>query len=431
MNDSGFISVADLTPVVAVLRNFGLTVDLTQPTDPPLSTPPFIDVTGDDVAAVSDLLAVVTPLRAGIGLPAPVLEGGLANDTGTPGDGVTSNPAIAGRITANLAPETRLVGRLDDGPFFLIDLGPTGSFLHTPSLPQDGSADGPHTYHLFAQTAGGEVATVDVSFTFEAAPDDSIRLAEESEFVVEETRRIELGQTAGSRTLRFDIDAAFDTADAAAAIEDTLLVYVVDPNDRGNTLLDRGENGTALFALSGDQAEFPRGLVAFDGGTVEIDLTDLGHLFEAELVLQLINSDDDEGTEIVVGPFVNEVDLLGAANPRSLTAAHGAAIGPALDLAGLSPAPDISVELANVRLSEAGRYAAELRVRNDGAATGRTVAVVFPGLPEGVTRLIRQGVRQWKLKLPSRLVTIDLITHRPPDDDSSGSRRRPLGSRRS
>jgi hypothetical protein len=60
---------------------------------------------------------------------------------------------------------------------------------------------------------------------------------------------VELGQTAGSRTLRFQVDAEFDSTDTTAASDDQLLVYLIDPTDPTQTLLDRGEPGTAIFSL--------------------------------------------------------------------------------------------------------------------------------------------------------------------------------------
>src|SRR5690606_9126285 len=89
---------------------------------------------------------------------------------------------------------------------------------------------------------------------------------------------IGLGGESGTRTYRFDIDATFNPASLPSAVQDTLAVYLVDPQDPTHTLLDRGEQGTALFMLSRSQAEFASGPVRYAGSTVELDLTGLeGH----------------------------------------------------------------------------------------------------------------------------------------------------------
>ncbi|MBW3596793.1 MAG: hypothetical protein KY475_05895, partial [Planctomycetes bacterium] len=308
VDDSGFISLSDLQQVVTHLRTFGIEHDLTQAIDPPLTTPPFVDVNGDDVAALNDLLLVVAPLRDGAGLLAPTIQAALANDDGTPGDGVSSDATIAGAVSENLTPETRLVGRLDGGSIFLIQLGGDGAFSFDPGLPNDGSADGPHTLELIAQTQGGAVATFDVPFTLETSlPEGTISLSEGEQFLVQAEELVELGQDEGRRTLRIDVDARFDSSDTSAVVEDTLLVFL-ESADFPGTLLDRGEDGTSLFALSGAQADFPLGPVRFDGSTLEIDVTDA---FDDEglLVFKLLNFDGDNGSRVNVRVLSNEIDL--------------------------------------------------------------------------------------------------------------------------
>jgi len=84
---------------------------------------------------------------------------------------------------------------------------------------------------------------------------------------------IGLGQDAGSRTYRVQIDSMFDTTDQTPALEDLLAVYLVDELDPTTTILDRGTPGTALFTLAGADAEYVPGGVRWDGSILEIDLT--------------------------------------------------------------------------------------------------------------------------------------------------------------
>jgi hypothetical protein len=73
------------------------------------------------------------------------------------------------------------------------------------------------------------------------------------------------GKTEGSRTLRFAVDAAFDNSDATTHSQDQLAVYLVDPNDTSQTLLDGGQLGTPVFILNGETANYIPGQVSYDG----------------------------------------------------------------------------------------------------------------------------------------------------------------------
>jgi hypothetical protein len=205
---------------------------------------------------------------------------------------------------------------------------------------------------------------------------ESPRLTDETEVV------ITVGQFDGSRTFRARVAASFDTTDQQTALEDTFAVYLVNPNNKQDTLLDRGEEGTTLFTLAGDRAEFTPGVVRWDGSILEIDLTAIGTSFEtAELRFQLLNNDSDLGSRVEITPLANEVTLDDYARVEFATDNDSAAIGGPLNLASLSTAPDIEVLVENVRLDPITlRYKADLRLRNKGAAVGRDVAAIFRGL---------------------------------------------------
>jgi hypothetical protein len=152
---SGDIRIQDLLTVIQDLRTFGNPHMLVPPAAGN-APPPFVDVSGDDVADVKDLLLVVTALREGVAFNAPALEADLANDTGAGGaDRISEDPTVSGAITQNLHVRTHLVGRIEDGPWQRISLDEDGAFSFHPSFAGDGSDDGRHTIELVAQTAGG------------------------------------------------------------------------------------------------------------------------------------------------------------------------------------------------------------------------------------------------------------------------------------
>jgi hypothetical protein len=219
------------------------------------------------------------------------------------------------------------------------------------------------------------------------ATSNTIRLEERTSFLVQDAVPVQLGPVQGSRTLSFQITPQFDTTDQTSATKDRLLVYLVDPTHPNQTLLDGGQPGTPVFMLSeGGATEFPAGLVRFNGSVVQIDATSLTTATSGLLVFQLLNGDSDTGTVVQVQNITDTVDPQGMASP--LFATHNTApvaAGPALDLTTLSPTSNVQLLVRNVHFDPAsGQYSANLQVQNNGPAFGRTVAVVFPGLPAGV-----------------------------------------------
>ena len=211
-------------------------------------------------------------------------------------------------------------------------------------------------------------------------------LGESQQIAAEQSVTITVGQTAGTRTYRLQVDANFDATDTVASSDDLLAIYLVDPQQPTTTLLDRGTPGTTLFTLSESGAEFALGRVRWDGQIVEIDLSGLTGRDTAELRLQLLNSDGDRGSRVAVRPLTNDVDAHGTSGPGLLDSTAPAAAGAAFNLTGLAEADEVHVEIENVRFSSATqRYAAELRLQNTGDSLGRSVAVAFPDLPSGVT----------------------------------------------
>ena len=197
---------------------------------------------------------------------------------------------------------------------------------------------------------------------------------------------ITLGQAVGTRSYRMKIEPKFDTTDRSSILEDLVAVYLVDPSNPTNTLLDRGTGGTAIFTLSGTKAEFATGRVQWDGSILQIDLSDFATKDTAILKLQLLNNDGDSQTSVTFQPIANEINSRGSLAAIYTETSTLVSPGAGLNLAGLTEENRATVQASNVRYAEnLKRYEAELRVATQQFSIGRNVAVAFPGLPAGVT----------------------------------------------
>lgn len=292
----------------------------------------------------------------------------------------------------------------DGQPFAPLAAGLDGRFdlpMATRSL-----AAGTHQLEVEVSDIAGNLSQVTVDFSvaqdFIAGADgtegwggiagDSAQLEERDSFLVPVPVPVDLGG-AGSRTLRFELEAQFDSASRASATGDRFLVYMVDPANQSQTLLDQGEAGTAVFSVGENGAEFAPGMVRYDGLVVEIDLTSLPALSAGLFVFQILNGDEDTGSKVRVHSLSNVLDPTGTASPVFPRQRGLAAPGEELDLPTLSVTQDVEVVVENVRFNPSnGRYTAGIRVCNLGAAIGWQVALVFPGLPVGVELLSPSGV---------------------------------------
>ena len=303
-----------------------------------------------------------------------------ANDTGTLGDQETTDEIVTFVGTAEqgatvLFPETGASTTADPAGQFAL-----GNIVLHP---------GEHVYLFEAIDLAGNKTKRSLNVT----RDVTILLDETGGFISEATFAVDLTQGTAARTISFEVDAMFDTADTTGIIEDTFLVYLVDPADPGRTLMDRGENGTALFMLAGEQAEFTPGIVGFDGSRVEINVSSVSGADEGLLVFQLINMDADNNTQIALRNVANVTDPDDAVN--TFAAPYRPVFDPAgpLDFVTLTPSPDTTATIENVRADAAtGQYIGEIRLRNEGPSVGRQLAVVFPGLPAGVTLQNASGI---------------------------------------
>lgn len=216
------------------------------------------------------------------------------------------------------------------------------------------------------------------------APNDMTIIGEGADFSTSVSQTVELGQSVGSRTVSFDLDAGFDTTDSGSTVEDIFQVHLQAPTT-GEPLLEGRASGTAVFSLAGNVAEFQPGVVRYDGSRVEIDVTSLGNLTTADLVFQFINSDSDDGSKVAIGEVTSTVDGVGTASPTLNLSTSVVAPARPMDVAGLTETTDVRLSLSNVQFNETtGDYSAELIAHNDGPAIGRQLVVLFPGLPDDV-----------------------------------------------
>jgi YD repeat-containing protein len=251
---------------------------------------------------------------------------------------------------------------------------------------------GANSFTVRVADAIGNVRELTQTFTRLESIPPAIHLAEGNTLAVETAVPVVLGQAAGTRSISFDVAAHFDRIDQTPAVEDLFLVYLVDPADRGRTLLSGDSAGTALFSLAGTSAEYTPGQVHFDGTRVTIDVTSVSGAAQGSLVFQLHNSDGDTGTTVDVTNITDTLSPAGVGGISLPMMDDRAAPGPALDPAGLTLSMEVELTVANVRFDPVtDLYSADFALRNDGPAIGRQVDAVIPGLPVGVDLVNRSG----------------------------------------
>ena len=218
-------------------------------------------------------------------------------------------------------------------------------------------------------------------------PATTFTLSESSQFATTRNVDVELGQSEGARTISFRVEPTFDRSDQNSLFSDTLAVYVVDPADPQMTLLDRGEQGTSIFTLNEDRADFVPGLVRFDGDLVTIDVTRLGTLTDGRLRFQLLNGDEDEGTSIRITDFANVTNPNALARPAFADIRLGTSPSAAqIDPASYAASQGIEILVSNVHFdSTSGNYEADLALMNSGDSLSRQVILALANLPSGVT----------------------------------------------
>lgn len=290
---------------------------------------------------------------------------------------------------------------LDSGAPVPLTVGADGHFsqpLATTIL-----SAGPHQLEVDALDRAGNKLTKQLTFTvandflvgpagstgFGIKTAGSLTFQEGNSLFVQTTVPVTLG---GNRTESFQVQPSFDHVKSTPSGE-RFLVYLTDPTNSSKTLLDSGIAGSPIFALS-DQgpAQFPAGLVQFDGTTVTIDVSSLGSLTSGQLLFQLLNTEGDTGGSVQVSTPVS-TPLASAPNSAgSFAVAAAGQPGPAIDLTPLQAAGKLTVLMDGVQFdATANTYAANVRLRNDGTTTVSSAAVVLTGLPSGISVTNQSG----------------------------------------
>ncbi len=295
---------------------------------------------------------------------------------------------------------------LDGAAFYTLTTNNKGHFDN--ALSATLLADGQHTLLIQATDIAGNQTSTIVNFNIAnsnfligptatsgwgATTANSVILGEGNSSDVQTTLPVTLGQNSGSRHLQFDVTASFDTTDSASLTKDRLNVYLVDPTNPSQTLLDNGTPGTALFSLSKSGADYTPGLVRYDGKQVDIDLSSLANKTSGQLIFQLVSGDTDTGSIVRVQNITTVVNPIGVASPVFPQQTKLASAGAVLNLASMNSSSAVEVQLHDVRLDPStGRYTANAQLHNAGnAVVGRNAAVVFSNLPAGVQLLNPSG----------------------------------------
>jgi hypothetical protein len=219
------------------------------------------------------------------------------------------------------------------------------------------------------------------------------QLADNGKFSSEQLIGIELGRTTGTRIFRMEVVADFGTSSNQSILTDWFSVYLVDPRNSTETLIDRGVKGTSLFALSPRHTETAPGLSRWDGRILEIDLSSITDVEFGQLRIQLINGDSTTNSNVVVRPLSNFIDTERQPSQRSAVGNDPTLPSTEMDLTRLNEVTEIDATSENVRFdSSTGQLVLSLGFTNRGAAIGRELAVVFPGLPAGVVLQNASGV---------------------------------------
>ena len=343
--------------------------------------------------------------------------------------GYSDTARVIGRVLDANGAATSARYSIDGQPLQALPVNAQGRFDQR--LVPSSLAVGAHTLVLETRDIAGNIRQTTVGFTVKpnltatgsgnagwaVQTSDGIVLAEGSSFKTQASVSVPLGQTTGTRTLSFNVTPNFDLQDANATIQDRLLVYLIDPQNPSQTLLNMGEPGTPVFALAGRSAEFIPGLVTYNGTTVTIDVSSLANRTEGLLVFQLINNDGDTRSTVRISDLNNEVDSNGISSPvLPPTIVRGTQGGSIVDFSTFAPADKVELLVSNVHLDTAtGRYVADLRVRNTGTTpVSRNLAILFSQLPQGVSVIGASGIH------PAGSPYLNLATVLPPGDLAPG-----------
>lgn len=318
--------------------------------------------------------------------------------------------------------KSRLTGSTDASDLDSVTYSLDGGAIQSATVEETGSFSAPlsnnnleavsHSVAVTATDIAGNTSSSEVSFEvgdilfspnetdgWGAKSDSTVILGEQDSYVVETSVPVELGletneegELVGTRTISFEVDAVWRELNAGE-IEDRLLVYLVDPTNPDRTLLDNGSEGTPVFSLAGEQADFTPGLVGFDGSRVTIDASSLTEIESGLLVFQLLNQDEDTSNVVTVNNLNSTTDPEGFANPIFPQDNNLARVGGELNLDNLTATTDVAPIFEKVSFDVGtGKYRMRVSLQNNSDdAISRNSVVVFENLPEGVELVDASG----------------------------------------
>ncbi len=220
---------------------------------------------------------------------------------------------------------------------------------------------------------------------------DPVPKIQEGRFDREFSFPITVGEESGVRTYRVDINMAFDDSDDVALVNEVFNVYIVDPLDFSQTLVDGGTNGAPVFSFIDGSIRTIPGISKFDGSTLEIDLSGITKTDTAEILFQFLNTDADSGGVVTVHPISNSVDSQLEQLPTLDTGAEVFDPGNEIDLNSFGRVSGATLHFAGIQYdSTSGLISTSLQVENGVEPIGRSVALVLDDLESDV-RLINSS----------------------------------------
>ncbi len=191
----------------------------------------------------------------------------------------------------------------------------------------------------------------------------------------------------GARIFRAEIESQLDASTSSRLVPDFFSVYVVDPQDRNSTMIDRGQKGSSIFTLyANGSSEIAMGITQWNGQVLEIDISSIAGTDTALLRLELVKANSESSSQIRWKPIDNIVDTQIQPGQFISDLSPVTDAGDAVDPAILNPTTTIEAILSSPRIDNlVGSFVSEFQVRNLGQATGRTIAMTFPNLPKGIT----------------------------------------------
>jgi RHS repeat-associated protein len=258
----------------------------------------------------------------------------------SPAAGLTfqTDPTVIGQATDALSGVASLAAAVDTGAFAPVALDGAGDFSFTPTLPVDGSADGPHVVHFQAADRAGNVSAVtNLPFTLGTCsasgqfggwtagqtggsaaghgtvdlPSCGATLHEGDSFAVTLRHGIAIPSQPSVLTFAYS-NLAFDAATTGRP-RDAFEAALVDAS--GTPLVHPiAGNRDAFFNLTEGQAAATGAEASVKGQTVTLDLSQITPGTMATLIFRLVN-DDGAGDSAVTLDSVQVAPGSGSGSP--------------------------------------------------------------------------------------------------------------------